>query len=49
MITEVANKYSGEVIPIDSEHSGLFQLIKNEDVSNIKRVFLTASGGPFFV
>ena len=47
-ITEVANKYSGEVIPIDSEHSGLFQLIKNEDVSNIKRVFLTASGGPFF-
>ena len=47
-ITEVANKYSGEVIPIDSEHSGLFQLIKNENVSNIKKVFLTASGGPFF-
>jgi len=47
-ITALANQYSGEVIPIDSEHSGLFQLIKNEDISNIRRVYLTASGGPFF-
>lgn len=47
-ILKIANKYSGEIIPIDSEHSGVFQLIRNEPKSNIKRILLTASGGPFY-
>ena len=47
-INDTAKKYSGEIIPIDSEHSGLFQLIKNENINNIKKLYLTASGGPFF-
>ncbi|NSW88971.1 1-deoxy-D-xylulose-5-phosphate reductoisomerase [bacterium] len=47
-IVKIAKKYSGEIIPIDSEHSGLFQIINNEPESNIKAIYLTASGGPFF-
>ena len=47
-INDTAKKYSGEIIPIDSEHSGLFQLIRNENINNIKKLYLTASGGPFF-
>jgi len=33
--------------PIDSEHSGIIQCLKGEDASKIKRIILTASGGPF--
>jgi len=33
--------------PIDSEHCGIMQCIKNEDPSKIKKIILTASGGPF--
>tara|TARA_B100001996_G_C18663969_1_gene594179 strand:- start:807 stop:1955 length:1149 start_codon:yes stop_codon:yes gene_type:complete len=47
-ILKIAKKYSGEIIPIDSEHSGLFQIINNEPESNIKAIYLTASGGPFY-
>ena len=32
-INDTAKKYSGEIIPIDSEHSGLFQLIRNENIN----------------
>tara|TARA_B100000579_G_C22831134_1_gene856034 strand:+ start:571 stop:1737 length:1167 start_codon:yes stop_codon:yes gene_type:complete len=34
-------------IPIDSEHFSIWSLIKNEDLKNIKNIYLTASGGPF--
>ncbi|MBI4398921.1 MAG: 1-deoxy-D-xylulose-5-phosphate reductoisomerase [Candidatus Omnitrophica bacterium] len=47
MIRELARKHQATVIPVDSEHSGIFQCLegrKNEIPSNI---FLTASGGPF--
>jgi 1-deoxy-D-xylulose-5-phosphate reductoisomerase len=37
----------GEIIPVDSEHSALFQLIAGERRDNIRRLILTASGGPF--
>jgi 1-deoxy-D-xylulose-5-phosphate reductoisomerase len=33
------------VLPVDSEHSGLFQCLRGEDVSAVKRVIITASGG----
>ena len=36
-----------ELIPIDSEHFSLFTALKNIERTNISRVFLTASGGPF--
>ena len=35
-INHTAQKYSGEIIPIDSEHSGLFQLIRNENINNMQ-------------
>jgi len=38
---------SGEIIPVDSEHSGLFQCLAGREPSEISRAILTASGGPF--
>ncbi|MEZ8221697.1 1-deoxy-D-xylulose 5-phosphate reductoisomerase [Candidatus Fervidibacteria bacterium JGI MDM2 JNZ-1-D12] len=40
-------KQSGELLPIDSEHSALFQCLQGEDVSRVDKLILTASGGPF--
>ena len=37
-----------EIIPVDSEHSAIFQSLKSGRSSEIKRILLTASGGPFF-
>ena len=37
-----------EIIPVDSEHSAIFQSLKSGKQSEIKRLILTASGGPFF-
>ena len=36
------------LLPIDSEHSALFQCLQKEDIDQVSRVILTASGGPFF-
>ncbi|MCK9477691.1 MAG: 1-deoxy-D-xylulose-5-phosphate reductoisomerase [Candidatus Muirbacterium halophilum] len=36
-----------EIIPVDSEHSAIFQCIQGENNNNIKKLWLTASGGPF--
>jgi len=35
------------ILPVDSEHSALFQLLEGRDADQIRRVWLTASGGPF--
>jgi 1-deoxy-D-xylulose-5-phosphate reductoisomerase len=41
-------KTSGSmIIPVDSEHSALFHLLKNKDINDLKNIYLTASGGPF--
>lgn len=37
-----------EIIPVDSEHSAIFQSLKSGKKSEIRRIILTASGGPFF-
>ena len=42
-----AKETGAEILPIDSEHSAIFQAIHGENPKNIKRVVLTASGGPF--
>ena len=36
------------MIPVDSEHSAIFQCLKASPEAKIKRILLTASGGPFF-
>jgi len=38
----------GELIPVDSEHSAIFQCLQGNRLCGIKRILLTASGGPFF-
>ncbi len=47
IITKIAEESGAEIIPIDSEHSAILQCIIGEDKSQIKKIILTASGGPF--
>lgn len=48
LIQNLVEKSGAQIIPVDSEHSGIFQCLAKERVGNVKRVILTASGGPFF-
>ena len=47
LIKNIAKKNKTKIIPIDSEHYSLMQLIKNHKESDIEKIYLTASGGPF--
>ena len=47
IITELSQQYNAPIIPVDSEHSAIFQCLVGEDTSAIKNIYLTASGGPF--
>lgn len=47
LITKLAQKTGAEIIPVDSEHSAIFQSLVGEEKSAIKKIILTASGGPF--
>jgi 1-deoxy-D-xylulose-5-phosphate reductoisomerase len=47
LITNTAKRTGARLIPVDSEHSALFQCLQGEDSKNIHRLILTASGGPF--
>lgn len=46
MMAEVA-KYQATLIPVDSEHSAIFQVLEQKSVDKVDRILLTASGGPF--
>jgi len=48
LIQEEAFRSKARIIPVDSEHSGVFQCLAKERPENVKKVILTASGGPFF-
>lgn len=48
LIQEEAQKSGAEIIPVDSEHNGVFQCLMRERKENVKKIVLTASGGPFF-
>ncbi len=47
LIAELLKKYPASIIPIDSEHSAIFQCLVGEMDNPIEKVYLTASGGPF--
>ena len=47
-LLSIANKSSTEIVPLDSEHNALFQLIKNKNKDSIRKYTITASGGSFF-
>jgi 1-deoxy-D-xylulose-5-phosphate reductoisomerase len=48
LIQDMVRKFGAQLIPVDSEHSGVFQCLAKEEMENVKKVILTASGGPFF-
>ncbi len=49
LVMKSAEQYGAEILPVDSEHSALFQCLQgNRDRGEVKRLILTASGGPFF-
>jgi len=48
IIMEKAKENEIRIIPIDSEHSGLFQCIQPPYYENIEKIIITASGGPFY-
>lgn len=47
LVTQLAEATGAELIPVDSEHSALFQLVHAEQPGTVDRLVLTASGGPF--
>jgi len=49
MAGDLFSKYRKQIIPIDSEHNAIFQVIGNLDCEEISKITLTASGGPFRV
>ncbi len=46
IVLKEARKYGAEIIPVDSEHSAIFQCLKGNDIKDVKRLIITASGGP---
>ena len=47
LILETARKHDARLLPVDSEHSAVFQALVGEDMSAVERVSITASGGAF--
>ena len=47
LVMRTLEEKGGELIPVDSEHSAVFQCMQGSDRKSVKRIVLTASGGPF--
>ena len=47
IVMRTARENGAEILPIDSEHSAIFQCVRGYSTSDISRLFITASGGPF--
>jgi 1-deoxy-D-xylulose-5-phosphate reductoisomerase len=47
LICDLAIAYHAQILPVDSEHSAIFQSLVGEDHNRIEKILLTASGGPF--
>ena len=47
VVTELAKRNSAQLLPVDSEHSAIFQCLQNGRPDEVARIILTASGGPF--
>ncbi len=48
LVMETASKTGSRILPVDSEHSALFQSLAGQRAEDVRRVILTASGGPFY-
>jgi 1-deoxy-D-xylulose-5-phosphate reductoisomerase len=47
LIMSAAKKHNVQLLPVDSEHSAILQCLRGEEIENVERLILTASGGPF--
>lgn len=47
LVTEIAVKHNAAILPVDSEHSAIFQCLQGSHGAEIEKIHLTASGGPF--
>ncbi len=47
IITKIAHENKVEILPVDSEHSAIFQCLAGEFMNPIEKIYLTCSGGPF--
>ncbi len=47
LITQLARKRKAQILPVDSEHSAIFQALHGGQEREVRRIILTASGGPF--
>lgn len=47
LIMPLAKKHGVQILPVDSEHSAIFQCLQGFEKSKVRRILLTASGGPF--
>ena len=47
LVTGLAKKHKIKILPVDSEHSAIFQCLAGEEANAVEKVILTASGGPF--
>ena len=48
IVMERAKRSGARIVPIDSEHSAVFQCLDDTPISAVRRIILTASGGPFY-
>lgn len=48
LVMSAANQYGVRILPVDSEHSAIFQCVQAANGNPIDKILLTASGGPFF-
>lgn len=47
LLMSTAAASGARILPVDSEHSAIFQALQGEDIASVERVIITASGGPF--
>ena len=47
LVTSLSEKHKVKILPVDSEHSAIFQCLAGEEGNEIEKIYLTASGGPF--
>ncbi|MDB5063479.1 MAG: 1-deoxy-D-xylulose-5-phosphate reductoisomerase [Mucilaginibacter sp.] len=47
LVTGLAKEYNVKILPVDSEHSAIFQCLTGEEDNKIEKIIITASGGPF--
>ena len=48
LIKKLSKQNNCNIIPIDSEHNAIYQILDGKSINDVSKIFLTASGGPFF-